>query len=151
MRQVIFTTLKAKPLEKWNNIIKKFNSLKKQFKFNLKFQPITEILVPDIIRSKIMTELLKNITKLSNLSLKTPSIFTIKEPLTSERNNTKRLKNVLLKLYNLIKSKLFLMLGWLTVKKNLVISKRPNNITNVHMNSRAILNIKNRKRQCKKR
>jgi len=146
MRQVIFTTLKAKPLEKWNNIIKKFNSLKKQFKFNLKFQPITEILVPDIIRSKIMTELLKNITKLSNLSLKTPSIFTIKEPLTSERNNTKRLKNVLLKLYNLIKSKLFL-----TVKKNLVISKRPNNITNVHMNSRAILNIKNRKRQCKKR
>lgn len=151
MKQVIFTTLKAKPLEKWNNIIKKLNSLKKQFKFNLKFQPITEILVLDIIRSKIMTELSKNITKLSSLSLKTPSIFTIKEPLTSERNSTKKQKNVLLKPYNLIKSKLFLMLGWLTVKKNLATSKRPNNITNVHMNSRAILNIKNRKKQCKKR
>lgn len=151
MKQVIFTTLKAKPLEKWNNIIKKLNSLKKQFKFNLKSQLITGILVLDIIRSKIMTELSKNITKLSSLSLKTPSIFTIKEPLTSERNSTKKQKNVLLKPYNLIKSKLFLMLGWLTVKKNLATSKRPNNITNVHMNSRAILNIKNRKKQCKKR
>ena len=148
---MIFTTLKAKPLEKWNNIIKKSNSLKKQFKFNLKFQLITEILVPDTIRSKIMTELSKNITKLSNFSLKMPSIFTIKGPLTSERNNTKRQKNVFHKPYNLIKSKLFLMLGWLTVKKNLAISKRPNNITNVHMNSRAIHNIKNRKKQCKKR
>lgn len=151
MRQVIFTTLKAKPLEKWNNIIKKLNSLKKQFKFNLKSQLITGILVLDIIRSKIMTELSKNITKLSSLSLKTPSIFTIKGPLTSERNNTKKQKNVLLKPYNLIKSKLFRMPGWLTVKKNLATSKRPNNITNVHMNSRAILNIKNRKKQCKKR
>jgi len=151
MKQVIFTTLKAKPLERWSNIIKKLNLLKKQFKLNLKFLLIIEILVPDIIRSKIMTELFSNITKLSNSSPKTPSIIIIKELLTSERNNMMKQKNVLHKPSNSIKNRLFRMPGLLTVKKNLVTFKRPNNIMNVHMNSQAILNIKNRKKQCKKR
>lgn len=151
MKQVTFTILKAKPLERWNNIIKKFNLLKKQYKLNLKSQRIIEILVPDIIRSKIMTELFNNIIKLSNSSPKTPLIITIKEPLTSERNNMMKQKNVLHKPSNLIKNKLSHMPGLPTAKKNLVTFKRPNNIMNVHMNSQAILNIKNRKKQCKKK
>lgn len=60
-------------------------------------------------------------------------------------------KNVLHKPSNSIKNKLFHMPGLLTVKKNLVTFKRPNNIMNGHMNSQAILNIKNRKKQCKKK
>ena len=151
MKQVTFTTLKAKPLERWSNIIKKLNLLKKQSKLNLKSQLIIEILVPVIIRSKIMTELFSNITKLSNSSPKTPSIIIIKELLTSERNNMMKQKNVLHKPSNSIKNKLFHMPGLLTVKKNLVTFKRPNNIMNGHMNSQAILNIKNRKKQCKKK
>lgn len=151
MKQVIFTTLKAKPLEKWNNIIKKLNLLKKQFKLNLKSLLIIEILVPDIIRSKIMTELFNNITKLSNSSPKTLSIITIKEPLISEKNNMKKQKNVFHKPFNLIKNRLSRMPGLLTAKRNLGTFKKLNNITNVHMNLQAILNTKNRKKQCKKR
>lgn len=93
----------------------------------------------------------KNITKPLNSNPKMPLIITIKEPLISEKNNLKKLKNVLIRLSNSIKSKPSHMPGLLTVRKNLETTKRPNNIMKGHMNLQAILSIKNKKKPWKKR
>lgn len=80
-----------------------------------------------------MTMLLKNITKRSSLNQKMPSIITIKEQPISEKNNTKRLKNVLLKPFNLIKNRQSHMHGLLIVKSNLETFKKQNNTMKGHM------------------